>query len=122
MEKRICARIADAIERQEGYKPGTRAYRNNNPGNIWDGLTPQKRVRIWPRLPIDAKGFVVYPNYAAGRKELERQLQIKIDRGATLREAITAWAPPSENDTETYLAHVAAWTGISSKQVLSKAA
>ena len=75
----IVTKIADSIERQEGGRdaagnivPNTRAARNNNPGNIWDGLCPGKVQRIWPRYRIDSAGFVVFPNYATGRGAMER--------------------------------------------------
>ena len=42
-------KLAAAIARQEGFKEGTRAWKNNNPGNIWDGLSSHKLVRIWPK-------------------------------------------------------------------------
>ena len=104
--------IADAISRMEGYKPGTRAWRNNNPGNIWDGLTPTKKKRIWPSQPIDEKGFIIYPTPEAGRQALERQLTIKITRGETLTRLISDWAPPHENNTAAYINFVAGKTGL----------
>lgn len=101
--------LADAIARMEGYGvAGSRAQRNNNPGNIWDG----SKHRIWPKLPIDEKGFIKYPTPEAGRAALEYQLNLKIRRGATLRSLITVWAPPHENDTNRYIDLVAKWTGL----------
>jgi hypothetical protein len=41
-----------------------------------------------------------------------RQVWLDIARGMSLRELITAWAPPNENDTAAYLAQVQQWTGI----------
>lgn len=104
--------LADAMQRKEGFFPGSRAYRNNNPGNLWDGIGKGKTARIWPNLPIDDLGFVIYPDYAAGRAALERQLALDISRGLTLENLIAKYAPNSENDTSKYLADVAAWTGL----------
>jgi hypothetical protein len=107
--------IADSIERQEGYAPGTRAYRNNNPGNIWDGLDPAngKTRRIWPEYPIDDEGFLKLPDYATGRALMESQIRIKINRGETLTKLINEWDssdPPATRAA--YVANVATWTGL----------
>ncbi len=104
----IVTDLADAIDRQEGPD------QNNNPGNIWDGLDPAhgKTKRIWPELPIDGRGFVIYPTPSAGRAALEHDLSIKIGRGMDLRALLTQYAPPSQNDTETYIRNVSTWTGI----------
>jgi hypothetical protein len=106
--------IADAIERQEGYAPSTRAYRNNNPGNIWDGLIPgQKSKRIWPQYPIDAESFLVLPDYATGRGLMEGQIQLKINRGETLSQLLNEWDSSDPAATRaTYVANVSVWTGI----------
>ena len=104
--------LAEAIKRVEGYAPGTRAYRNNNPGNIWDGISSGKTFRIWPNLPVDDKGFVIYPSYQAGYEALLNDLRIKVNRGMTLEQLITMYAPPSENDTAGYIAMVAQQTGL----------
>ncbi len=98
--------LADAITRQEGANSA-----NNNPGNLMD----QYR-KIWPQYPHahnDADNApVVFPDPATGRAALEHDLAIKINRGMTLTSLLTMYAPPSENDTATYIAHVSSWTGI----------
>ena len=104
--------LADAIQRMEGYKPGTRAWGNNNPGNIWDGLAEGKKKRIWPNIPIDDKGFLKYADYATGRAALEKDLALKISRGMTLTSLINMYAPPVENDTLRYIKLVSTWTGL----------
>lgn len=113
----IIESLADAISRMEGYKPGNnRAWRNHNPGNIWDGLIPGKKLkRIWPHLPIDAQGFVIYPTPEAGREALERQLTIKITRGESVTKLISDWAPPHENNTAAYITFVVKKTGLDPK-------
>ncbi len=98
--------LADAITRQEGRT------QNNNPGNIWDGIGAGKTTRIWPGLPIDSRGFVIYPTLADGRAALERDLSIKVDRGMTLTSLLNMYAPPSDNDTGTYIRNVSTWLGI----------
>lgn len=104
--------LSRAVARMEGYAPGTRAYRNNNPGNIWDGLTTGKTTRIWPHLPIDDSGFVVYPSLQAGWDALQHDLTVKYNRGMTLASLLTMYAPPNENDTAKYISNVSAWLNI----------
>ena len=111
--------FADAITRQEGYFPGSRAWANNNPGNIWDGVNSTKTKRIWPNLPIDAQGFVIYPTAAAGRAALERDLTAKMNAGLTLDSAVAMYAPPAENQTGVYQAHMADWLGVDGSARLS---
>lgn len=122
----LIGKLADAIQRMEGFYPpdernprGSRAWRNNNPGNIWDGLGGKKKKRIWPHLPIDEKGFVIYPNYQAGRKALEFQLKLDIGRMMTLEQLLTKYAPPHENDTGNYIRKVAKWAGIPEDKALA---
>jgi hypothetical protein len=105
--------LADAIERQEGYAPGTRAYRNNNPGNIWDGLGNGKVRRIWPQYPIDDAGFLMLPSYSTGRALMESQISIKIGRGETLTQLLNEWDSGDPASTRaTYVSNVAGWTGL----------
>lgn len=98
--------LADAITRQEGGNPA-----NNNPGNLMDEYR-----KIWPQYPHannnDAKAPVIFPNAAAGRAALENDLSIKVNRGMTLTSLLTMYAPPSQNDTATYIRNVSTWTGI----------
>ena len=108
--------------RQEGNATGTRSDRNNNPGNIWDGLAPGKARRIWPHLPIDSAGYVIYPSKASGRAALEKDLSIKVNRGMTLASLISQYAPPGPpegqqvglpaNNTAAYIRNVSTWLGI----------
>lgn len=127
----VVEQIAAAITRMEGNGATTRATRNNNPGNIWDGLSPGKTQRIWPGLPIDAQGFVQYPTYADGYNALLRDLQIKVNRGMTLRQLITMYAPPKgdtvggmdlSNNTEAYIRYVASQTGLPENTPLNQLA
>lgn len=94
--------LAAAITRQEGRT------QNNNPGNIWDGGP----TRIWPSLPTDSRGFVIYPTLGDGQAALEHDLSIKVARGMDLSSLITMYAPPSQNDTAAYIANVSTWTGL----------
>jgi hypothetical protein len=105
----LVSTIADGIERQEGYFPGSLTYRNNNPGAIWDGLTDTKKTRIWPQYPIDGGGFLTLPDYSTGRALEENQVALKISRGVTLRQLLAEW---SNTDGAAYSANVAEWSGL----------
>lgn len=103
----LISALADAITRQEG------STQNNNPGNIWDGIAPGKPNRIWPNLPIDYRGFVIYPTLADGRAAMENQLAIKIGRGETLSQLINEWDSSDSAATRAlYVSNVSQWTGL----------
>lgn len=103
--------IAAAIQTQEGYYPGSLAYRNNNPGNlVYVGQ---------PGATAGAGGFASFQSYDAGLAALKNQIALDAARGTdvngkpttTVAELISSWAPPSENNTAAYIASVAAQTG-----------
>lgn len=92
------------------FKP-TRGFRNCNPLNIrnsnsfkWEG-----------QIGRDPDNFCIFKSMLYGVRAVFGLLRSynhrhKID---TIRGIITRWAPPSENDTENYIQHVAAAAGIS---------
>jgi hypothetical protein len=111
--------ISQAIQQQEGYYPGSLAYVNNNPGNlIYAGQ---------PGASPGAGGFASFSDYQAGYTALQNQVQLDAVRGtdvngnpiSTLSELISSWAPPSQNDTATYIANVSAQTGFDPSAPLS---
>jgi hypothetical protein len=110
--------LAQAIARFEGpFVPGTRSYRNNNPGNL----------RTWGTLPRDAAGYAIFPNPEAGWAALERQVSLNIARGLTLEEFFAGkpgvypgYAPSADaNDPANYARTVAGWLGIAVDQPLT---
>jgi len=86
-----------------------RGIRNNNPGNIrhgdqWVGLATEQEDPsfcsfIKPEYGIRAMGKILV-NY-------QRRYGIN-----TVRGIINRWAPPVENDTDAYVAHVADVVGV----------
>jgi hypothetical protein len=90
-----------------------RGLRNNNPGDIrvgdaWQGMTG-----------ADDKGFVIFDSIAWGMRAMATDLLNKISKGEnTITEIISIYAPPSENDTASYIAAVSADMGIDPDQVL----
>ena len=61
-------RLQAAIEKQEGYYPGSRAYRNNNPGNI-KALGPRGKALAakYGASGVDDQHHIVFPSYEAGK-------------------------------------------------------
>jgi hypothetical protein len=111
--------ISAAIQEHEGYYSGSRSYRNNNPGNL--------RYVGQLGASSDPDGFAVFGSYAAGLQALKNQITLDATRGsdaagrpvATVGDLITSWAPPSENDTGSYVAAVSAQTGYDPSAPLS---
>lgn len=107
------SKLARLIALQEGFaKPGAIPTVNHNPGDLehapgetHDGLSP-------------VGAFVDDP---AGWAALERQLQLYADRKMTLRAAIYAFAPPTENDSEEYLSFVCEGLGCAPDTLVSEA-
>jgi len=81
---------------------GSRNWRNNNPGNIEQGEFMVNRGSLG-----DDGRFAIMPTYAAGR-QAKYDLLFKSDnyKDLTISGAITRYAPPSENDTNSYIANV----------------
>lgn len=57
--KRAIVHWATAIQIYEGWAPGSRSYRNNNPGNLRGGMWPLVEGR-------DKDGFLIFRDYRAG--------------------------------------------------------
>lgn len=86
---------------------GSRAWRNNNPGNIRDGDFAKKHGAIG-----EAGGFAVFPNETAGRKALSDLLNTKPYQSLTVGEAIKRYAPPNENNTVQYIRNIEILSGV----------
>jgi len=98
----------------------TRGLRNNNPGNIrrsstqWEGLSksqtdPEFFQFVTPEYGIRAMVKIL--------KTYEYSYGLK-----TIRKVISRWAPPSENDTESYVNSVASSVGIDPDMAMSPTA
>ncbi|PHM73710.1 structural protein [Xenorhabdus kozodoii] len=93
----------------------SRGIHNNNPGNIrhgdqWQGLSSRQTDKsfcqfIAPEYGIRAM-LKILRNY-------ERKYGLN-----TTRQIISRWAPPNENDTESYIAYVCQSVGIASSAVM----
>lgn len=92
-----------------------RGIRNNNPGNIDWIPEPARRWRGMYQVAGRVAGFDTPAN---GIRAIGGELKASIRKGQTIAQAIYEWAPPSENDTEAYLSHLEAETGLSRTQKL----
>lgn len=89
-----------------------RGIRLNNPGNIrrnpritWIGQAPEQ---------LDPE-FVTFARPEDGIRAIVRILhtyQVRTAQDDSIRDLISRWAPPSENDTPAYVAHVARIVGV----------
>lgn len=87
----------------------TRGLRNNNPGNIrhgakWTGLAPEQ--------PDPA--FATFTDAVFGIRALNKILRTYTTKYGltTVRGIVSRWAPPNENDTDSYVEHVARVVGV----------
>lgn len=104
---------ADAIQKFEGWFPGSRSYRNNNPGNI--RYVGQKRA-----IGQDDKNFCIFKTYEDGRAELIDLLKRAAEGRSrvykptmTLLDFFKTYAPSSDNNhPETYANAVAKMIGV----------
>lgn len=88
-------------------RTGTRAWRNNNPGNIM--YTPWSIAH--GAVGTDGR-FAIFPTYEAGRAAKEALLfDSGTYRNLVLTDAIAKWAPAFENKTSNYQANVLASVG-----------
>jgi hypothetical protein len=93
-----------------------RGIRDNNPGNeeVETGVTWQGQV--------GADGnFIIFADTTWGLRALARDLTTKMttDGLTTITAIITDYAPPSENDTASYIASVASDSGFGADDQLS---
>lgn len=94
-----------------GYIGGSRAWRNNNPGNIIKSVNNSNKIGGDER-------FAVFKDYESGFDAIIKLLEGKTYSKLTLEAAITRYAPPVENDTESYINNVSKNTGVSKDSVL----
>ena len=97
-----------------------RGLRNNNPLNIrrvagtnWKGQRAKQTDRSFVQFESIEFGlraaFVLLRTYS-------RKYKLNC-----IRDIITRWAPPSENDTERYIKNVCLWTGFGGNERLTEA-
>ncbi len=113
--------LAQAIQTQEGWAPGTLAYTNLNPGN----LVPAGQPGCTP----GAGGFCAFPTYDLGYQALQNQINLDASRGYTILQFTTKYlgGDPSNpgvapgGDPNVYAANLAAAAGVGINDPLSAA-
>lgn len=92
-----------------------RGIRNNNPGNIRPvaGTT-------WTGQIGDDGGYLIFDRPETGIRALAKLLSTYRTKYGinTIKGIITRWAPASENDTISYIAHVSQLVGVHPEQPL----
>lgn len=87
-----------------------RGIRNNNPGNI-----DRKAGTVWKGMADDQSTdsrFAVFTAPEWGIRAMARVLRTYMGRGQnTIAKIIATWAPPTENDTRSYVAAVSRAVG-----------
>lgn len=96
-------------------RDGTRAWRNNNPGNIEYG----DFARGQGAVGTDGR-FAVFSTYAEGRAAKSALIfESGSYRNLSIAAAISRYAPAFENDTGSYTAQVAAAAGVPSSATMN---
>ncbi len=86
----------------------SRGLRNNNPLNI-----RHSTERFQGEIKGEDKSFKSFSSLSYGYRAGFVILGTYLSRGLnTIEKIITQWAPPTENDTESYIANVERWSGV----------
>ncbi|WP_074021885.1 structural protein, partial [Xenorhabdus thuongxuanensis] len=93
----------------------TRGIRNHNPGNIrhgdqWQGLCSRQTDQSFCQF--------IAPEYGIRAMLKILRNYVKLYGDNTIRQFISRWAPPNENDTESYITYVSQTVGVSSHAVI----
>ena len=87
--------------------------RLNNPGN----LRPIPGVN-WVGQTGEQSGFCMFSSAVMGLRALAIDLYNANLRNNTVRAMVTHYAPPSENNTEAYIQHMCAFTGVGPDDII----
>ena len=93
---------------------GSRAWRNNNPGNIESGKFAKSQGAIG-----QTGRFAVFPDVQTGRAAVFALLHKSIYINLSVADAVAKYAPPSDNDTENYKRLIAKLTSLDTMRKLS---
>lgn len=118
MMREKVVRMARAIQDFEGWYPGSKSYRHNNPGNL----------RRWPGVPT-VNGFAMFATEWDGFRALYRLLERAASGKSriykpdmTLVEFFARYAPSKDhNDPETYAKFVARRLGVTENTTIKEA-
>jgi hypothetical protein len=108
--------MADAGMHVEGWYPGSRSYRNRNPGNLRASPVAHE---------MDPEGYCIFPSFLDGYIALLGEYRMKatgqnehhIGPGSTLNELYDVYAPRADmNDPNRYADQVAQWLTVALKR------
>jgi predicted metal-binding protein len=115
--------MAAAIEKQEGYYPGSIAYTDNNPGNLM--------YAGQPGATAGPGGFAVFDSYADGEQALYNQLNLYAQgtcgacngQPLTIEQMTAIYAPAAQagNNPTVYAQNLAAALGVDPNTPLADA-
>lgn len=97
------------------FSGGTRAWRNNNPGNLEYG----KFARNNGAIGTDGR-FAIFPDVTTGFNAMANLLSTNAYQNLTIQEAINRYAPSSENNVENYLKSLENQTGFSRSTLMNQ--
>lgn len=117
--------VAQAIQKQEGYYPGSVAYRNNNPGNLIYTSYYATQFGAVKGTPMkDQNGNVIgyfssFPDYQSGLDALDHQITVDASSGLSIQGMMSKYAPavdangnPTGNNPALYAQNVASALGV----------
>ncbi len=87
-ESDLLERLVDGIQKQEGWYPGSRSYRNNNPGNLEYGDFAKRHGAIGS----DGR-FAIFPDYETGRAATAALAKSSGYKGMSIAEMGARWSP-----------------------------
>lgn len=103
--------MARAVQRFEGWFPGSRSFRNNNPGNLkyaeWE--------KSFGAVNKDPQGFAIFDTYEHGFSALIHLLGMRVTQHPewTMYDLFNSYAPASDgNDPQSYAQYVSSALGI----------
>lgn len=97
-----------AIGTQEGELT---SHTNNNPGNLrFAHQLNATRPDGTTSGTLEDEPIAIFDSWADGICALFRDVWAKVAQKMTVRELISTYAPPNENNTTVYLADVLEWT------------
>jgi hypothetical protein len=112
--------ICQAIAREEGFNvPNSRANRNNNPGNLDYGAFAKEHgaTRLETVGPQHTARFAYFPDAITGFAAMKALLQLHYS-GLSIQEMLDKYAPPVENQTNSYITNVCTWTGLTPATII----
>jgi hypothetical protein len=108
IDKRGLRLLIEAQSKIEGFKPFSRAFRNNNPGNLTFSET--LRIKYQAKLESSGERFAYFntleDGISAKKDYIERIVRgehNQYPKNPTLSKYIYIYAPPKENNTEAYI-------------------